>query len=413
MHSTPILIIIIMMSDGSYPRSEVDPLLPDIGCPIDRRTFLKCLGLGAVAFACPHVIAGKAAGGMQEAPARFYQPVEDGVVRCIQCYRGCMIEPGRAGHCRIRINRDGKLKTLSYGHPGAINIDPVEKKPFSHVLPGSMTYSIAEIGCNIDCKFCQNWQIAHASPGSLRVKPMTPAQIAAEARRNACLSIACTYSEPTVWSEYVLDCAEAAGKNGVSTLVVSNGTWSESVLEELLLRVQAIKVDLKSIEPGYYRDVCCGDLAPVLRNIERIRRSDVWLELVNLVVPTLNDNPESIGKMARWVKTNLGTDVPLHFTRFHPMYKLQQLSPTSEQTLTRAWEAARAEGLRYVYVGNLPSHPGEHTYCPGCGKTVIERRGYRSRLENFREGCCSSCGTRIPGIWSVPPAPPVAATPSM
>ena len=402
-----------MMNEMSHPGCETDPMLPDIGCSIDRRAFLKCLGLGAMAFVCPHILAGAVPDGLQETPARFYRPVEDGVVQCVQCYRGCMIEPGRAGHCRVRTNRNGKLMTLSYGHPGAINIDPVEKKPFSHVLPGSMTYSIAEIGCNIDCKFCQNWQIAHAPPGSLRAQPMTPSQIAAEARKNACLSIACTYSEPTVWSEYVLDCAEAAGKNGISTLVVSNGTWSGSVLEELLKCVRAIKVDLKSIEPEYYRDVCDGSLAPVLRNIERIRKSGVWLELVNLVVPTLNDKPESIGKMARWVKTNLGTDVPLHFTRFHPMYKLQQLSPTPEQTLTRAWEAARSEGLHYVYVGNLPSHPGEHTYCPGCGNIVIERRGYRSRLDNFREGRCGSCGMRIPGLWSALPAPVITPASSV
>lgn len=359
------------------------------------------MGAGVTALAAmsisPPCIFGRSA---PDTPARFFERLEHDAVQCYQCYRKCTIEAGSAGHCKIRTNRKGSLYTSSYGNPGALNIDPVEKKPFSHVLPGSLTYSLALIGCNIDCKFCQNWQIAHAKPGSLHIQSMTPEQVGQRARLSSCPTIACTYSEPTVWSEYVLDCADAAATLGIGTLVVSNGTWTERVLDELLKRVKAIKVDLKSIEPGYYRDVCDGELAPVLKNIERIRRSGVWLELVNLVVPTLNDKPEEIKKMVRWVKTNLGDDVPLHFTRFHPMYKLQQLSPTPESTLTRAWESAKAEGLKYAYVGNVADHPGENTYCPQCGRIVIRRRGYRSEILDFREGRCGSCGAVLPGVWS-------------
>ncbi len=366
---------------------------------MERRTFVKCLGMGFLTLAVP---AGGSLSAVQgESVARFYDRLDNGTVRCHQCFRHCMIEPGEAGQCRIRINQKGTLTTQSYGNPGAVNIDPVEKKPFSHVLPGSLTYSIGLIGCNIDCKFCQNWQIAHAKIGSLRVQPMTPDQIVVNAKAHACRTIACTYSEPTVWSEYVLDCAQAGLKAGIPTLVVSNGTWSEVVLDEVLKCVKAIKVDLKSIEPDYYRTVCRGELAPVLKNIERIRRAGVWLELVNLLVPSLNDTPQELKKMAQWIKTNLGDDIPLHFSRFHPMYKLQNLSPTPEETLTRAWETAKGEGLKFVYVGNVASHPGENTVCPGCGQILIRRRGFRSELHGFNDGRCGACGVQIPGIWSL------------
>lgn len=369
---------------------------------LDRRTFLKGLGLVLCSLTA-HGSKGfkqDVYGPTTETDARFFESIEGKIVQCTQCFRQCMIAPGEAGRCRIRINRNGRLMTMSYGNPGAVNIDPVEKKPFSHVLPGTLTYSVALIGCNIDCKFCQNWQIAHARSGSLRVQSLTPEEVAGSVTKSGCKTISYTYSEPTVWSEYVLDCADAGLKRGIGSLVISNGTWAPNVLKQLLTRVKAIKIDLKSIKPDYYRDVCDGELKPVLDNIIAVRKAGVWLELVNLVVPTLNDSEKELREMARWIKEHVGDDVPLHFSRFTPMYKLQRLSPTPVETLTRARDIALETGLKYVYVGNVPQHPGTHTYCPNCKSVVIRRTGYRSVLENLKDGRCTECNTAIPGVWS-------------
>lgn len=369
---------------------------------LDRRTFVKGLGLTLLSLTTERSM-GQGQdqfGPTTETDARFYEKLDEKAVQCNQCFRHCMIAPGDAGHCRIRINREGRLMTMSYGNPGAVNIDPVEKKPFSHVLPGTMTYSLALIGCNIDCKFCQNWQIAHARSGSLRVQSMAPDDVASKAVTYGCKTISYTYSEPTVWSEYVLDCAEAGLKRNIGSLIVSNGTWSPTVLQQLLPRVKAIKIDLKSIRSEYYRDVCDGELKPVLDNILAVRKAGVWLELVNLVVPTLNDSEQEFREMARWVKEHAGDDVPLHFTRFTPMYKLQRLNPTPVETLTRARDSAMETGLKYVYVGNVARHHGTHTYCPQCKTIVVHRAGYHSVPEKLDNGCCAGCGATIPGVWS-------------
>ncbi|MBN1355146.1 AmmeMemoRadiSam system radical SAM enzyme [bacterium] len=337
---------------------------------------------------------------VRETPARFFKVLHDKTIQCGLCFRQCILEPGDSGECDIRLNRDGKMITLAYGDLGAMNIDPIEKKPLFHYLPGTMAFSIATIGCNIDCKFCQNWQIAHARPGQLQSSFMTPEEVAKESTRYRCPTIAYTYSEPTVWSEFVIDCTDAGLKQGIGSVVISNGTWHPDVLDELLKRVKAIKVDLKSIEPEYYRKVCDADLRPVLANIERIRKSGVWLELVNLVVTTLNDSDANFKKLALWVKENVGVDVPVHFTRFHPMYKLKNLAPTPVQALDHAYDIARAEGLKYVYVGNVPGHRGQNTLCPKCGVPVIERKGYRIQSSGIQDGKCCQCGVPIPGVWS-------------
>jgi len=368
---------------------------------MNRRNFIK--GMGAVLAYCvaaDGVCRGKTEyGPLTESPARFFKSLDKNAVQCRQCFRQCIIAPGKTGFCDIRINRSGALKTVSYGNPGAVNVDPIEKKPLYHVFPGTAAFSIAEIGCNIDCDFCQNWQIAQVKPGKLGVRSMSPMAVAEAASAAKCLTIAYTYSEPVVWSEYVLDCARAGRKTGLASVIVSNGTWAPDVLRELTQEVLAIKVDLKSIEPDYYERICHGQLAPVLENLEIIRKEGIWLELVNLVVPTLNDSDDNFRKMSKWVKSHLGCDVPLHFTRFHPMYRLQHLPPTPVETLTRARDIARSEGLKFVYVGNVPAHEGEHTWCPACGRMLVERKGYRVRLTGLADGRCTGCGERIPGIW--------------
>lgn len=368
---------------------------------LTRRDFLK--GMGAVLLGCNAAMqwcrGSMEYGPLTESPARFYKTLEKNVVQCLQCYRKCIIAPDKTGFCDIRVNREGVLKTYSYGNPGAVNVDPIEKKPLYHFLPGTTAFSIAEIGCNIDCDFCQNWQIAQVKPGKLTVRSMDPETVAKTALTSGSPTIAYTYSEPVVWSEYVLDCAAAGNRRDVASVIISNGSWSPEVLKELLGVVSAVKVDLKSIEPEYYEKICHGKLSPVLANLEFIRKRGVWLELVNLVVPTLNDSDKEFRKMAQWIKTNLGAEVPLHFTRFHPMYRLQHLTPTPVKTLSRAREIARAEGLKYVYVGNVPTHDGENTWCPKCGKLLIQRQGYRVKTVGLETGTCKACGTKIPGIW--------------
>ncbi len=365
----------------------------------NRRQFIKGCILGGCALSLgipiPRLLAGS-----RLTDARFFHPGEGKTVRCGLCFRKCFIESGDRGHCRIRINDGGKLKTLAYGNPGAIHLDPIEKKPLFHVRPGSQAYSIAVPGCNLNCKFCQNWQIAQADPDEIRTEAMTPEAIARSAVSSGARFIAYTYSEPVVWSEYVLDCAEAGRKIGIDSVVISNGTWSREVLDELIPRVRAIKVDLKSIEPSYYRDVCEGELGPVLENLIEIRKKGCWLEIVNLVVTTLNDSPANFKKLAEWIKKELGTDVPLHFTRFHPMYRLKDLPPTPLGVLDLAWKTARETGLNYVYVGNVPDHPAQHTECPSCHTRLIERIGFQVKSYSIRDGACRACGTRIPGVWS-------------
>ncbi len=371
-----------------------------VSIPMSRRQFLG----GVFCTLCGMAVTSNwpspgRADSRSETPARFYTKLSDRIVQCELCFRRCLLEDKDIGYCEIRVNRGGNLFTMGYGNPGALNIDPIEKKPFYHVLPGTNSFSIACVGCNIDCKFCQNWQIAQAKPGDLRTREMAPGDIVSEAEKNKCRTIAYTYSEPTVWAEYVMDCADESNKKSIYSLVVSNGTWSSQALDELLTKIKAIKIDFKSIEPAYYRDICNGELQPVLDTILRIKKSGVWLELVNLVIPTLNDSDTHFIKMARWIKSHIGTDVPLHFTRFHPMYRLTHLPPTPLPVFDKAYDIARSEGLKYVYVGNVPKHKAQHTQCPKCSKQVIIRDGFSIKEFHIVNGKCSSCQCQIPGIW--------------
>jgi pyruvate formate lyase activating enzyme len=365
-----------------------------------RRTFLNGFCKGACAIALSSVLNPKGkAGDRTETPARFYESAGGKAVQCKLCFRSCLLDSGDTGHCEIRVNRSGKLMTMGYGNPGAVNIDPIEKKPLFHYLPGSVAFSIGLAGCNIDCKFCQNWQLAQARPGEIQTQSMSPAEIASQAKKNSCPTIAYTYSEPTTWAEFVLDCSDKGNELSLGSVVVSNGTWSPQVLDELLKRIKAIKIDLKSIEPDYYKNICNGELDPVLRTIERIKKSGVWLEIVNLVVTTLNDSESNFTKLAKWVKENIGPDVPLHFTRFHPMYQLLNLPSTPVNALDLAYSTATAEGLHYVYVGNVPGHPAQSTKCSKCGEILIERTGFAVSVKSLEKNLCKKCQTPLPGVF--------------
>lgn len=337
----------------------------------------------------------------QPAPARSPGPAAHapGLVRCLLCAQACSLRPGQRGRCRARENVKGELRSLVYGRPAAINVDPIEKKPFYHFLPGSNAFSLGTAGCPLRCRFCQNWQLSQAAPEDLDAPFVPPAELVGAAKARAPV-IAFTYNEPTVQLEYVLEVARAGRVKGLRSVLVSCGFMQEAPLDELCEALAAIKIDLKGFDEGFYRDVCGAALRPVLRSIARIRKRGVHLELVNLVVPTLNDSETMLRGLVEWVLGELGPDVPLHFTRFHPDFQIRNLAPTPVATLERAREAALGRGLRYVYVGNVPGHEGNHTLCPGCGTVVIRRSGFLVVENRLADGRCRACRRAIAGVWA-------------
>jgi len=321
-------------------------------------------------------------------------------VRCLLCAQQCLIPEGERGRCRARINVDGELRSLVYGRPISVHVDPIEKKPFYHFLPGRAAFSLATSGCPLHCRFCQNWEISQAKPEDYRVDFVGPDRVADAAAGRDAEVIAFTYNEPTVFTEYLTDIARAGRKRGRRSVLVSCGFMTEAPLAEMCEVLDAIKIDLKGFSDGFYRDVCSAELAPVLRSIKQVAASGTHLELVNLVVPTLNDSETMLTELAKWVMGEIGPDVPIHYTRFHPDYQLVNLPPTPIHTLERAREIAMAAGIHYAFVGNVPGHPGNHTYCPRCGAIVIERNGFFVVAVHMKDGCCTTCGEPIRGVWS-------------
>ncbi len=320
-------------------------------------------------------------------------------VRCLLCSHRCVIATGERGRCRARYNDGGVLRSLVWGRPIATHVDPIEKKPFYHFLPGRQAFSLATSGCPLRCKFCQNWEISQASPEDYAADLVSPARIVSASQSRESPVIAFTYNEPTVFLEYMADIAAVAREEGLRCVLVSCGFMAAEPLREMLGFLDAVKVDLKGIDPGFYRTVCEAELAPVQRTIAAVARSGVHLEVVNLVVPTLNDAERDLDALAAWLVAEAGPDVPLHFTRFHPDYQLRNLPGTPVATLERARELALARGVHHPYVGNVPGHPGNQTYCPGCGAVVIARKGFFVEAVNLRDGTCTRCGRTIAGVW--------------
>jgi pyruvate formate lyase activating enzyme len=324
---------------------------------------------------------------------------QQGLVKCLLCAQGCAIPVGQRGGCRARMNVGGELRSLVYGRPMAVHTDPIEKKPFYHFLPGTKAFSLSTSGCPLHCKFCQNWELSQASPEDYDV-PFTPAaDLAAKAALSKAPIIAYTYNEATVFAEYLLDIAAAGRKRGLRSVLISCGFMNEAPLAEMCHALDAIKIDLKGFSEEFYRTVSSAALGPVLRSIRQVSRSGVHLEIVNLVVPTLNDSDKGFEQLSTWVANEIGPDVPLHFTRFYPEYQLLNLPPTPIATIERARDIARDKGIRYVYVGNVPNHPGNHTYCPKCNKVVIRRSDFVVLEMHVKNGRCEYCGQPIAGVW--------------
>jgi pyruvate formate lyase activating enzyme len=321
------------------------------------------------------------------------------IVKCLLCAQGCVIRPGERGKCRARMNVNGELRSLVYGRPVSIHADPIEKKPFYHFLPGSEAFSFATSGCPLHCKFCQNWEISQSQPEDFDIKPASPGAMVAAASSRKSPVIAFTYNEPTVFIEYLADTAALARKQKLRCVMVSCGFMNSEPLKELCGLLDAIKIDLKGYSEDFYRNVCSAELRPVLNSIRQIARTGVHLEIVNLVVPTLNDSDKMLRELADWIIGEIGPDVPIHFTRFHPNYQLLHLAPTPVATLERARNIAIGNGIRYAYIGNVPDHPGNHTYCPQCGKAVIRRSSFFITELNMERGKCKFCGRAISGVW--------------
>ena len=338
---------------------------------------------------------------IREAPrARFWSAAAGGRVQCRLCARECLLAEGQRGLCRSRANVGGEMRSLVYGRPVSVHVDPIEKKPFYHFLPGSQAYSIGTTGCPLRCKFCQNWQTSQASPEDYRVRFTPPGDVVESARSRKVPVIAYTYNEPLVFAEYLLDIASAARLRGIRSTMVTCGFMAPGALAEMCRVLDAVKVDLKGYSESFYRDACGAELRPVLRTIRQIAKSGVHLEIVNLVVPTLNDSDRMIAGLCDWVVGELGPDVPLHFTRFRPDYQMPHLPPTPTATLERARSIAAARGIRYAYVGNVPGHPGNNTLCPSCGKEVIRRTLYFVEGSNVKNGTCGFCGKKIAGVFA-------------
>jgi pyruvate formate lyase activating enzyme len=333
-------------------------------------------------------------------PARWWTPLPGASVSCGLCFRGCRVAEGKRGACGVRENRRGRLTTLVHSRPVALALDPIEKKPFFHVLPGASALSLGTAGCNLRCRWCQNWEISQARPEDVPASTLTPEAVARLAVRQGAPVVACTYSEPTVFAEYVLDVAVAAKRSGLKTVVVSNGTIREEPLRDLCEHLAAYKVDLKAFSERTYREECSGEREPVLATLRRLAKTKVWTEVVVLLIPGLNDSEAEVRALSRFVRDEVGPGTPVHFTRFHPTYRLTNLPPTPVATLERARNVALAEGLPFAYVGNVPGHPGESTYCPGCGARLIRRVGMATVENRLLKGACPGCGRPIPGVWS-------------
>lgn len=331
-------------------------------------------------------------------PAHIHKHKEK-IVQCMLCAQNCVVKENEHGKCRARMNINGEYKSLVYGRPISIHVDPIEKKPFYHFLPGSEAYSLATAGCPLSCQFCQNWQLSQASPEDYPVSYTPPSKIVEGSKAQNVPVIAFTYNEATVFTEYFLDIAHLAKQNNIRSILISCGFMNSAPLKDMCEVLDAIKIDLKGYSKDFYRNICKAELQPVLNSIKQIAKSGVHLEIVNLVVPTLNDSEAMLTGLADWITGEIGFDVPIHFTRFHPDYKLQNLPPTPVATLERAREIAMKKGIHYAFVGNVPGHAGNNTFCPVCKKEIISRSSFFVTSNHVKNGRCEYCGCTIAGTW--------------
>jgi pyruvate formate lyase activating enzyme len=368
---------------------------------ITRRLFLQG-GLSAAAALCLgcELNTPKAKALSLPAEARHYKKLAGGTVNCRLCFRTCVIQKGKRGFCRNRENREGILYSLVYGRPAALQLDPIEKEPMFHNLPGTDILCTGTASCNFRCKFCHNWHLSQRTFEELepRTRNMSPADVVGEAqKREAGLSF--TYNEPTVFYEFMFDIARLGREKGLNTIFHTNGGMQAEPMKALLRHMKGVTVDLKGFTADYYRNVSFARMTPVLNTLSLIKREGKWLEIVNLLIPTFNDDMEHIREMCIWIRENLGTEVPLHFTRFYPAYKMKHLPPTPVKTLEKARDTAVAEKIKFVYIGNVPGHKYNSTFCPECKNKIISRTHFSVHNVKLKNGRCKYCDYPVPGIW--------------
>lgn len=334
--------------------------------------------------------------------ALFYHPEAEQRVRCELCPHTCVIADGRRGICGVRENRQGTLYSLVYGKVVASHVDPIEKKPLFHFLPGSYSYSLATVGCNFKCSFCQNFQISQVDKElpTIYGNDLTPEELVAAALERECQSISYTYTEPTVYFEFAYDCAKLARERGMKNIFVTNGYTSLAALDMIKSYLDAANVDLKSFREDFYHKYCGAKLSAVLASLKYYKRNGIWLEVTTLVIPGLNDSPGELTEIANFIKGDLGAETPWHVSAFYPTHKMLDREPTPPETLTLAREIGLKAGLKYVYSGNIPIKGEEDTYCPKCGATVIQRTGFQVVKNGLKRGGCGVCGEAISGVWS-------------
>lgn len=332
--------------------------------------------------------------------SKYYTVNDDKSTVCNLCPNRCHIQPGKSGICRNRINENGTLYSMAYGRVCALQTDPIEKKPLLHFHPGTNVLSLGAAGCNLSCLNCQNWTVSQASPADIDYNYFSPNDIVNLAHRTNCRQVAYTYTEPLTYLEYTCDCATACKEAGIKNVLVSAGYINAKPLQDLLPYLDAANIDLKSFSDSIYRHISHAHLQPVLHTLEMLHDAGIWLEITNLIIPTINDDFKMIKKMCHWLADNGFKETPLHFSRFFPQYKLMDLPPTPIDTLLNAKDIALEEGLQFVYIGNTNLPDAENTYCPECGKLLVKRAGYTIEENHMHSSHCPWCGASIPGKWS-------------
>jgi len=327
--------------------------------------------------------------------AHRYAKLENNAVKCSLCNHRCTIQDGKYGICGVRMNQQGSLRAMTYGKISAEAVDPIEKKPLFHYLPGTLSYSLGSVGCNFHCEHCQNWHISRAELEGAMLRELPPAEGVRRALASGSKSISWTYNEPTIWHEYPLDMGTLARERGLGTVYVTNGYITEEALRELAPMLGAFRVDLKAFTDDFYKKICGGKLQPVLDSTELAKELGMHVETVTLVIPGLNDSMEEQENLIRWVIEHLGPETPMHFSAFHPDYKMLDRGATPVATLEKIYKKARELGLRFPYLGNVPSNSYENTYCPHCNTTLIERQGFSSRFVALDGNQCTNCGEKI------------------
>lgn len=373
---------------------------------MEKRDFLK-LGLFGACGACLAGTAFQANASLAEPQKKTMKPIRKAIyytptargMKCLICPNECQIKPEEHGDCRTRYFTGGDLYTIAYGNPCAVHVDPIEKKPLYHFLPQSKSFSVAIAGCNLACLNCQNWEISQASPLTTNNYDLMPGDVVKNCIDQQCKSISYTYSDPVAWYEYTYDTAQMARVSGIKNVLVSAGYINREPLRQLAKYIDAANIDLKSFSNEIYEMLNAGKLQPVLDCLQLLKDNGVWLEITNLVVPDWTDDFDMIKQMCEWLADNGFADVPLHFSRFYPQYKLAQLPETPVATLVKARQIALSAGLHYVYIGNLPGSDGQDTICPGCKKTLVVRKGFFVEKNEIRNGKCPVCNRTIPGVW--------------